>query len=228
MKFHKLMATALLFVALDSRASLIHQYNLNGSLTDAKGGASLVSLGGTLGANEYVFDANKGLRLDQNLGAVYSIDMQFRFNSFGNYNKIIDFRNLSNDYGFYTHAGGYTLYNYNTVGGVTKEFQNTRLTVTRDADKWFKVYQDGALVLNILDSSDFADFSRNIHNTAYFFRDDGGEARAGAVDFIKIYDHTLTAGEVNAPPPVALPEPGSFGLMAAGLALAGWTRRRKA
>src|SRR5688500_1951662 len=101
MKFHKLMATmALLFVAFDSRAALIHQYELNGSLADALGGPALVAHpNGQLGATEYVFGINQGLRLDKTLGGVYSIDMEFRFDRLNNWNRIFNGISAGSEYG---------------------------------------------------------------------------------------------------------------------------------
>ncbi|SFD75643.1 hypothetical protein [Massilia yuzhufengensis] len=42
MKFHSLMAAALLCAASSSHAALIHQFNLDGSLQDSVGGAALL------------------------------------------------------------------------------------------------------------------------------------------------------------------------------------------
>ena len=80
--------------------------------------------------------------------------------------------------------------------------------------------------MSLVDTLNYADFTAN---SAFFFIDNGQEAGSGAVNFIHIYNHALTAADVAAlPPPVELPEPAPLGMMAAGLALVGWTRRRKA
>jgi hypothetical protein len=58
------------------------------------------------------------------------------------------------------------------------------------------------------------------NHTARFFRDDnavGGEASAGSVDYIAIYDTALSAQEIATLVP-AVPEPATQGLMLAGLA----------
>lgn len=231
MKFHSLIAAALLAAAADSHAALIHQFNLNGSLQDSVGTSALVALGGTLGKNQYVFGANQGLRLDARLGGVYTIDMQFHFDSFGTYGRIIDFSNLAKEDGFYAQADKFRLYRYSGTGGDLTANLDSRLTVTRDAQKMFKVYQDGALVLSVFDQNGIADFGQNV---AYFFRDNVsggtiGEANPGALDYLRVYDTALNQEEVRAlPPPEAeVIEPAPLTLMGAGLALLGWTRRRR-
>lgn len=230
MKFHKLMATALLFVALDSRASLIHHYDLNGSLADSQGGKSLVAhVDGKLGAKGYAFGPNQGLRLDEKLGGVYTIDMTFRFDAFNTYNtytRILDFRNLADDTGLYTWTDKFNLYNYGTTAGKMELGKDTRLTITRDSGKQFKLYKNGDLVMSILDSASIADFTAN---AMHFFRDNGGEAGRGAVDYISIYNHSMTDAEVKVlqPPVAEVPEPGSLGMMGACLAMLGWMVRRR-
>ncbi len=230
MKFHSLMAAALLAFSMDSHAGLIHQFNINGSLADSVGTASLVGLGGAVGADAYVFDANKGLRLEAKLGGVYTIDMRFHFDSFRTYGRIVDFNNLVGDNGFYAANDRLRLFGTNAIGGDLDANVDSRVTLTRDAQKMFKVYQNGELVFSVADTGGIADFGQNF---AYFFRDnDGassGEANPGAVDYIRVYDTALGLDEVRAltPPDVEVSEPASFGLMGAGLALLGFTRRRR-
>ena len=233
MKFHSLMAAALLAFSMDSHAGLIHQFNLNGSLADSVGTAKLVGLGGTVGANEYVFGANQGLRLEAKLGGVYSIDMSFHFDSFRTYGRILDFKNLYGDEGFYAAGDKFRVFNISGTGngGNMDAGVDSRVTVTRDAEKMFKVYQNGELVLSVRDTTGITDFGQNF---AYFFRDNTsggttGEGTPGAVDYIRIYDTALSLDEVRAltPPDAEVGEPATFGLMGAGLALLGFTRRRR-
>ncbi|MFC0254211.1 LamG-like jellyroll fold domain-containing protein [Massilia consociata] len=230
MKFQHLMATALLFVALDSRAALIHQFDLNGSLQDARSGKTLSTLGGKLEAGQYVFGANQGLylELDKHLDS-YTIDMAFRLDEIGGFRRLVDFKKQVSDSGLYTEGSAFRLYDYRTTGGSVAARAPTRMTITRDSDKLFALYQNGDLVFSLTDTNDIAALSTNF---LYFFKDNGGshsgEAAPGAVDFIHVYDNALGAAQVKAlPMPTAVAEPASLGLMGAGLALVGWTRRRK-
>ncbi len=229
MKFHSLMAAALLSFSLDSHAGLIHQFTFDGSLADSVGNASLVALGGTLGDKAYTFGANQGLRLEATLGGVYTIDLRFRFGSFGNYGRILDFKNLAGDNGFYASGDKLRLFGTTGIGGDLDAGVDSRVTLTRDAQKMVKVYQNGELVFSVSDTGGIADFGQNV---AHFFRDnDGansGEANPGAVDYIRVYDLALSLEEVRAltPPDAQVAEPGPLGLMGVGLALLGFIRRR--
>lgn len=232
MKFQSLIAAALLCAASSSHAALIHQFNLDGSLKDTVTGSTLTALGGSLTQDRYVFGANQGLKLDAKLGGVYTIDMAFHFDSFGNYGRIVDFSNLNSDNGFYVQGHGFRLFGTGAAtgsGGYLTQNVDNRVTLTRDAGKMFKVYQDGELVLSVADTGGIADFGQNI---AYFFRDNNGahsgEAFPGAVDYLRVYDTALSQQEVQAltPPSAAVSEPATYGLLGAGLALMGWTRRQ--
>jgi hypothetical protein len=88
------------------------------------------------------------------------------------------------------------------------------LTLTSGADAAFRIYQDGALAGTVADTKGYADF----------FRDDRGlgEAAAGSVDFIRIYDNVLTQAQVYAlMDPSQVPEPASGAPMVMGLSLLG-------
>lgn len=232
MKLHSLIAAALLCLASSSQAALIHQFNLNGSLKDSITDTSLEHFGGKFVDNQYVFAANQGLKLGTQLGAEYTIDLSFHFDGFRNYGRIIEFGNLARENGLYAESDHFRLYSYGKTGGDLTKDVNSRMTVTRDAQGLFTVYQDGVQVLSVNDVDGIADFGSN---PAHFFRDNTsgaytGEANAGAVDYIRVFSTALTQDEVLAlptPPSADLPEPASLGLVGAGLALVGWTRRRQ-
>lgn len=226
MKFRHLLAVLALFAAVDSQAALIHQYELNGSLADTLGGPALVANGGTVGANAYVFKPNQGLQLRDKLGADYTIDMVFHFDSLNSWRKIIDFSDLKDDAGFYAYGSDLTFYNLGTTSGKAAAGRDTRLTLSRGADAMLSIYQDGKLVLAKKDTQPYTDLTNTYLN---FFRDDrgGSEAGPGAVDFIHIYDNALSAAEVNRLVNPAS-EPASGLLMACGLGLLAARRRRPA
>lgn len=235
MKLSQLFAVSLLFVSFSSHAGLVHQYRFDGSLADDQGGPSLVALGGTVTGGRYVFDANQGLVLNENLGAKYTLDFLYNFASQSGYRKLVDYATGTSDKGVYTNAGivdFYTNGSHIAAGGGTMNNVDSQVTVTRDALGIMNAYVDRQLVLTLSGSTNALVFG----DVARFFMDDGvqgTEASAGQVDFIRIFDSALTGAEVaalGAPLPPAghnVPEPASAALVLAGIGILGLARRRQ-
>ena len=225
MKYALLGLTSLMAVALASpaQATLLHNYDLNGSLADSLGGPALTANGSVLGASGYTFGANQGLSLSGlNLAAdgAYEIELGFSFDTLGGYRKIIDFSDLLLDSGLYTLGNELNFYPVVTgASGVFQSGQLVSLLLVRTAAGSVNASVNGAPEFGFSDTSNLA-----ISNTLKFFIDDFAtgqfEASSGYVDYIRISD---TA------PVSAVPLPGALPLLAAGLAGLGWAgRRRKA
>jgi hypothetical protein len=225
MKYAFLGMAALAAVAFvgQANAAVLHNYDLNGSLTDSLGGPSLTANGGVLGATGYSFGANQGLSLSGlNLASdgVYEIAIGFSFATLSGYRKIVDFSNLALDSGLYTLNRNLNFYPVATgPGGVFLPNQLVNLIIARTAAGSVTASVNGVLQFSFLDTSSLA-----ISNTLNFFIDDNatgrGEASAGNVDYIRI---SGTGSPVSTVPlPAALP------LLAAGLAGLGFAGRRKA
>ena len=82
-----------------------YAYELNGSLEEEGGGPALTALGGTLGAEGYVFEFNQGLALNADLGESYDIEMRVRVDETrpNPWVKVLDFRDRVSDAGLYIH-----------------------------------------------------------------------------------------------------------------------------
>lgn len=219
-------------------ATLIHDYQLNGSLADALGGPSLVSLGGDLTtvAGRYKFGANQGLKLTGGLNntSVWSMDFRASYDSLsGTWKKLVDFQNLSTDAGLYfaDYGNGNGLQYYPSAVGPSRVNTGTDYTValTRDSSNVLRGYVNGALqwALNSSTGSAAVSDSVSVNNILTFFTDDfrtsQGEAKAGSVDFIRIYDGVLTDEQVRVLDQGGtvgtgnLPEPASLALSAIAL-----------
>jgi PEP-CTERM motif len=222
------------FSATPAQAAVIGDFRLNGNLTNSAGGSlSIANNGGTLGATGITFGANQGPTISGfSSPAAYSIELAFSFDTVSGYRKILDFQNRASDTGFYVL--GSRLNFFPVASGPTGDFvagQIARVVLTHD----------GSATAGFVGNNQRWSFGgganslANISSVLQVFRDDfatgGGEASSGFVDYIRVYDTALTAGQVSAllPPGAgAVPEPSSWALMLAGFGLVGGAMRRRA
>ncbi|MES2572918.1 MAG: LamG-like jellyroll fold domain-containing protein, partial [Verrucomicrobiota bacterium] len=157
----------------------------------------------------------------------------FRFSDLSGYRKIVDFKNLSSDNGLYNLSTSLDFYNVTTgPAGAFTANETVRLVITRDdASDLFTSYVDGVQQLSFTDTGELGLFS-GANSIIHFVIDDlaiGGEASAGVVDRIAIYDSALSTADVAAlgGPTASVPEPGNIlaALGIIGVSLAGRRRR---
>lgn len=179
---------------------LTHRYRLNNSYVDDFGGSSLVPLGGTLSSGGYSFPAKTGLNLSNAIVPNnYSILIDCQFSNVNSYNKIIDFANLTQDNGIYSHlgrvgydgGGGYS----GTVITVNTPF---RFVVTMSSvNNSVALYVNGSLARGSLSAMVFGAANQIIR----FFQDDnisgGNESMPGIVTQIAIFNRPLTPVEIT-------------------------------
>ena len=98
------VAVLLGFAATAGAAAILHDYKLQDSLADSRGGPDLVGLGGVLSPAGYAFTGGHGLSLSGALlhSGDYSIAIDFSFTELTSFRKILDMHDRATDSGFYT------------------------------------------------------------------------------------------------------------------------------
>jgi hypothetical protein len=197
-------------------ATLTHDYDLKTGLADLKGGASLVAGGGSLSAAGYSFGANQGLTLSNSINpSSYSIFLDFTYTdpnitpSFGPYSKILDFKNLTTDSGFYYKSGALNFYDASKSGsaadiatGITPIAANAplKLALTRDASGQTTAYLNGVQQFSFADTNGDSIFFPPVSSIINFFNDDATtnvETSSGLIARISIYDGALSATDAS-------------------------------
>jgi hypothetical protein len=226
-------------LAAAAQATLVADFELNGSLVNSAGtAATLTNNGATQTATGLDFAINKGPTLS-GLGALaaYTIDMSFTLDALngprGNgYIKLIDFSSLIDDRGYYSHNNGH-LNSYPLSDSTDPVFtagQPVRLTLSRDTAGLITAHIDNALIYSQPDADNRSLTAIDGLNPLTFFQDDVatafGEASSGSVDYIRIFDTAITPGEAN-PAPSAVPEPATWAMFIGGFGLVGGAMRRR-
>ncbi len=215
--FHCMLGLVSLLMPTTSLAGIIHIYDFATDLSDQLGGPNIIGLGGTVQNGSYNFAANQGLKLVGGLPSPsnYTFVIDFRIDDLNGWRKIVDFKNLTSDEGFYVKAAGQLRwYGGGSEGPLNAIQPNTtvRVALTRDSSSGqVAAYVNGVQHFTEIDINSVGILSPE--NTIHFLRDDGVEATSGAIDYLAIYDSALSASEVQAlggPTINAVPEPGSI------------------
>jgi hypothetical protein len=217
-------------------AVLLHEYALRGSLQDTMGGDPLSDLGGQITELGYVFAANKGLAFSSRdfTPASYSLELSFRLDTASGTTKIIDFHNLTADPGLYQQNGRLDF--SPSAASSVLDFTsgtNVHLVLTRDGtSKLVTAYVNGQQRFSFLDDQLLGATPPGFSNKLGFFVNDSNEVNAsgGTANYIRIFNGALLAGEVSAlfaaGPPIVVPEPSTFVLLAIGTLTAALASRR--
>ena len=198
-------------------AALLNSYDFDSGFDDTLGaGVDLTANGGSVSGGTYNFTDNQGLRLTSALPSItdYGIEFKFRIDgSTSGYNKLIDFQDLTSDFGLYVFDGSLDFFTVAGGGGSITAGEDVVVGLERKAGL-LKGFVDGTEVFSGTDPGLQAVPGSNILN---FFEDDTAtgkfESFAGSVDWIRIHDSAATFGTV----PVVIPLPAAAPLLLARL-----------
>ncbi len=192
-------------------AALTHNYQFNGDFTDSLGGPSLENPfgGGVLTSTTYVFDEGEGLTLKNAMvdESDYSIEMCLKVGEDDDWRKLIDFKDLVEDEGFYVEPDDFLQFFDEGEGStIIPGDIFFHIVLTRD-DSTDEVigYLNGVEQFSFDDvSEELAVFDVLPDNIIYFLKDDFDtsetEEVSGTLDFIKIYDGVIVpTGNIPCP-----------------------------
>ena len=151
------------------------------------------------------FSANDGVSLAPMSSVVpgpsYSLVLLFAFDEASDWRRILDFKNAASDTGLYSLSGALNFYN-EALGSGAPIVPGTfvQVVLTRDAAQTVTGYVDGVPQFSFPDVSNLA--LADAGDVLRLFRDEDpvfpGEASAGALARLRVYDSALTSGEVAA------------------------------
>ncbi len=198
--------------------TLIADYQFRDNLNSAVGSPpALTNLGNNSFESVTIDDSPRtALRFDQNNGValipttgiiqsqVYTVAVLFAFSNTSGYRRILDFKNGSSDRGLYSLVGRLAFKRGTSEEGSTSTIAaNTyaQVVLTRDSAGNVAGYVNGVQQFSFVDNSGSAVIDST--NTLRFFRDNTadtpvGEASAGQVARIRLYNAALSSSEVAA------------------------------
>jgi len=185
-------------------ANLISAYEFNNNLNDSiiNGVDPTLVTGthpngaGTVGNGYFSFGANQGLTMTGGVTDIncYSVELYFEFDELSSWRTIMDPGLSRSDRNLYVYSGGLSFYPFGTSAVVFSPNVYAHVVATRNSDGTFIGYVNGQQLISINDGINTAAENNVIH----FFEDNSsGEASAGTVDYIRIYNGVLSQQEVT-------------------------------
>jgi hypothetical protein len=201
----------LLFASSASAATLVGDYQLQGTHASSGPGPALTDIGSgnafqtdtVMGVQRQAlaFPEAGGLQMSPTGlgGGDYSEVVTFRFDTSDgpNYNRVLDSTDGNGDAGFYTIGGTLDFYDaegfdHTSTPLLSDDVYATVAVVVRNSAPDVRGFVNGNPVI------DFAEAYPVVADTLRFFKDDSNEDAAGAASCVRVYSGALTDAEVGA------------------------------
>jgi len=211
------VAACLLLAAPASAATLVGDYQLQGTRASSGAGPSLTDINGpnsfqtdtVMGQPRQVLTFPQGSGLQMSTTGLipddeaWSVVLTFRFDAISGFRRIVDNRDGMSEEGLYDHDSRLDIFelsspfdNESSDGVLTAgTYATVGLVTLTNGTPSIKGYVNGVPVAQV--NSNPADRAI-LNNTLRFFKDDGSEESAGAVSCIRAYDGSLSDADVAA------------------------------
>ena len=202
-------ATCLFLAASAGAATLIGDYQLQGTRASSVSGPALGDIAGgnsfatdnVMGATRQVltFPLGSGVQMIPSVGSgnpAYSVVVTFRLDTVSGYRRILDTSNGTSDSGFYDSSGRAEYATFGPDLVFADGVYATAALTSLPSPVRTKFYVNGSLQLNI------AGVTPVVADTLNFFKDNvsggsPGEESGGAVSCIRVYSGVLSDDEVT-------------------------------
>lgn len=217
---------ALLALSSARAAFLLHDYRLRGTLSPASGGPPLSVMGGNITALGYVFAGNPfTIGTIPSVSSNISLEFSFTFRVQAGDLQPAAFTAVSIGPGIYSVTSPLVLRSVESSSPLSAPHDvNVHFVLTRNSTTdTITGYVNGAPQFTL--SEDVKSSPDAISAGFNFSLREGSSATlaslGGRVDFVRVYNGALSAGEVSelfaAGAPLAIPEPETYALFGAGL-----------
>jgi hypothetical protein len=145
------------------------------------------------------FPLGNGVRLQPTTGVIptniYTVVLLFRFDAVSGWQRILDFKAGTSDFGLYCNGGQFKFYPVASgPAGAILAGQYVQVVLTRDATGLVTGYVNGVQQFSFNDATGYAVISSA--NDLRFFKDGGGDNGSGAMARIRLYNLPMPGAQV--------------------------------
>lgn len=232
MKLYPILFAAALSLSAPAQvqaASLLHAFEFYTDLSDATGGAATISTSnGVITSGGMAFAANGGPTLDLPARLkTFTLAMKFRIDLTSGMRKLLDFKTLASDGGLYNLNTSLSFFDglaLTATGLVNPNIDHVLVFARDNSNDLVRIFFNDTLVASFVDSTELAvGYNGFIHVLEDDRTTSKTQASSGFLDYLRIYDESLSPAElalIPIPPPLpvaSVPLPAPVAMMAAAL-----------